>query len=361
MKRKVFSRTYAAMVLTLLFCSVSVFAQNDTTKIKMGTKKIIIINQQDIDKLENGKLEFKTEILDLQNKIAKLKESTDTTKTAVNKKEIANLENQIVALQKGITDIDTQISELELQNAKDKKEKKHKNDFTDGDWDWSKWHRHNRDHFHGHWAGFELGLNNYVDKNNNFDLPVYANGQKASFMDLNPTHSWAFALNFLEYNIPLIKKYVGLTTGMGLEWNGYYFKNNVKLTERNDSIVGIDPGNGISYAKNKLRTTYLNIPLIFEIQIPTGENHRMFYIAAGVVGGVRLWSSMRYLYSKDGYSYDEVADGDYQLNTFRYGFTARIGYGALKLFANYEVTPLFKTGNGPELHPVTIGLTLLSF
>jgi len=38
-----------------------------------------------------------------------------------------------------------------------------------------------------------------------------------------------------------------------------------------------------------------------------------------------------------------------------------VGDGALTLFAEYSLTPLFREGQGPDLTPVTVGITLVGF
>jgi hypothetical protein len=50
-------------------------------------------------------------------------------------------------------------------------------------------------------------------------------------------------------------------------------------------------------------------------------------------------------------------------NTLPYRLAARVqlGYGGLNLFAEYGLTQFFKDGRGPELVPVTAGITLVGF
>ena len=38
--------------------------------------------------------------------------------------------------------------------------------------------------------------------------------------------------------------------------------------------------------------------------------------------------------------------------------TARIGFGHFSLYGSYALTPLIKDGQGPVVHPYSIGLTL---
>ena len=49
------------------------------------------------------------------------------------------------------------------------------------------------------------------------------------------------------------------------------------------------------------------------------------------------------------------------MNTFRYGLTARVGLGFIRFYANYDLVPLFQKDRGPELYPVSVGITILSF
>ena len=52
---------------------------------------------------------------------------------------------------------------------------------------------------------------------------------------------------------------------------------------------------------------------------------------------------------------------DFNLSTFRYGFTARVGYRGLKLYATYYPVQLFEVDKGPEVYPFSVGLILFNF
>lgn len=209
--------------------------------------------------------------------------------------------------------------------------------------------------FKPHWAGIEMGINNYLNNDLNMELPP-AN----SYMDLNTSRSWNFNVNFMEYGIGLGTDKVGLVTGLGLEWSNYHFDDgNVIEEDENGNIVPSYPGAFSSVQRAKLQTTFLTAPLLLEFQIPMGKK-RMF-ISGGVIGGVKLGSKTKRVYTRDGDKFKDKVKDDFNINALRYGFTARIGYRNLKLFANYYPTPLFENGKGPELYPFSVGLTLLSF
>lgn len=210
--------------------------------------------------------------------------------------------------------------------------------------------------FKPHWAGFEIGLNNFVNSDFNMDL-----APENSFMKLNTEKSWAVSLNLLEYGLTLGTDKVGLVTGLGFEWNNYFFDggNVIKKGEDGTIIEYMIPDENASIRRAKLRTTYLNAPLLLEFQIPAGD-HRIF-ISGGVIGALKLGSKTKTVYSVDGGKQKDKEKSDFYLSPLRYGFTARVGYRAVKLFANYYPTSLFESGRGPELYPFSVGLTLISF
>ncbi len=206
--------------------------------------------------------------------------------------------------------------------------------------------------FKGHWAGFEFGLNNFVVKDLDFNLP-----QESEYMELKPNLSWTWALNLPEVSIPLYNRYVGFVSGLGLEWNSYRLKRNIDLeiAENGDlTYLNIDR----TYEKNSLNAFYLNIPFILEGQIPVNGKDDRIFIGVGVVGGVKFHSNVKKTYLEDGQKRKLKDNDDYNLNPFKYGLTARIGYKDASLFANYNVSTLFEKGDGPELYPVSVGLRI---
>lgn len=45
----------------------------------------------------------------------------------------------------------------------------------------------------------------------------------------------------------------------------------------------------------------------------------------------------------------------------RYGFTGRIGYKWLNLWGYYQLSTLFQKTKGPEMYPISIGITIIPF
>ena len=216
-------------------------------------------------------------------------------------------------------------------------------------WDENKDGDSRRNRFRGHWAGIELGLNNYATANNSLVLP-----DNIGYMTLHSGKSTNFNINFSQLSIGLTR-HIGFVTGLGLNWNNYRFDGNNNIAKgENGMIEVLDPG--ATLKKSKLATLYLTLPLFFEMQLPV--HHNNLSIAAGPIGAIKLSSHTKMVFEDD----EKVkSNGDFSLNMLRYGATARIGYGNFMIYGTYYKTPLFQSGKGPDgvgLHPFEIGVAL---
>ena len=206
--------------------------------------------------------------------------------------------------------------------------------------------------FKGHWSGLEFGLNNYLTGEGDM-LNDHDN------LALNQGRSWGFYLNLLQYSMPFIKNHFGFVTGLGLEWNNYGFNNDISLVADTDIVV--TEASNIDLSKNKLRTTYLIAPFMLEYQTAACDSKKKFFIGAGLLCCIRLCSSTKQEWGGGHTEHEYIVYDDYNLNTFRYGLTGRIGYGNIGLFANYNITPLFRGNTNYELYPLTVGIRIIGF
>jgi len=44
-----------------------------------------------------------------------------------------------------------------------------------------------------------------------------------------------------------------------------------------------------------------------------------------------------------------------------YGFTLRVGYKSVNLYGYYQISNIFKRGLGPEMYPISVGITFTPF
>lgn len=202
-----------------------------------------------------------------------------------------------------------------------------------------------------HWAGLDFGVTMLMDDNfsyNNFNNNPFWNNDAA--------RSQVWNLNLAEYKFNFGTPYVGLTTGLGLSFTSVAFKDDYLLTSNADTLFAtIDTVN--TYSKNKLRASYLTVPLLLEFNT-NADADRSFYLAAGVVGGVRLTSKVKRNGEFEGREFKERIKGNYNLNSFKLDAAVRMGYGSWGVFANYSLLPLFDDGATVPVYPLTFGLSL---
>jgi len=269
-------------------------------------------------------------------------EGQDTTKIKLGKKGVTIVENEEGS--PSVTWEDLPEDELELDDDDDW-------DDDDCDDDGSK-----RNKFEGHWSGMEIGLNGFV--NDDFSMNV-----EPDFMDLNTGKSWNYNINFLQQDLALGTPYLGLVTGLGFEVSNYHFDNGNVITEVAGEIIDVFPPINTTSEKARLQTVFLTAPLLLEFQVPAGK--KKFFISGGVIGGVKLVSKTKMVYYENGDKKKDKAKDDFNISALRYGFTARIGFKSLKIFANYYPTALFEDGGGPDegdnLYPFSVGLSLIDF
>ena len=273
----------------------------------------------------------------------------DTTKIRLGNKGITIVEKD------GKTTVNIDNLDKKKEKGKDEVEEKDEDvDVPDNDENSDHEKTHKKKHFEPHFAGVELFMNNYLSANHSLSLP-----NDISYMELNAGKSMGVNVNILEYAIP-VASFTGFVTGLGIEFNSYYFDGNNNIEKVDNHIVEKQLPANNTYVKTKFRDTYITIPLLYEIQIPDGHE-KPFYISAGVIGGAKIGSSTKEIFKQNGHERTEVNDGGLNILAFRYGIQARMGYRFLNLFATYYPTGLFEKGKGPEVYPFNVGLTLVSF
>ncbi|MCG8579092.1 MAG: PorT family protein [Bacteroidales bacterium] len=217
-----------------------------------------------------------------------------------------------------------------------------------------------REKFKGHWAGCDLGFNGYMTSDFSTDLPA-----DAMFMDLNASKSVMFSINFLQYNIGLQKHKNNFGMVLGAGWTFYNYRTDLPYTFERDPDTGKTIGVPIpeerKMEKNKITTSFINIPLLFEWQIPASEKFHRFYISAGPYCGFKLGGHTKVVYKEDGDRNKDKGRDDINLTAFQYGGMVRMGYRFINLYATYNFSTLYSENRGPELYPFTIGVSLIQF
>lgn len=210
-----------------------------------------------------------------------------------------------------------------------------------------------KEKYDGHWGGFDLGVNGFLDENFEINTP-----DGYDYLDLKMEKSINVNLNIFEQNFNLITEKVGLTTGLGLEWNNYRFKNNAVISNM-DTLAGyLDVMENPRFTKSKLVTSYLTLPLMIEFQTNSYSKINSFHAGVGVLSGLRIGTHTKLVDENDK---KDKEHGSTAMNPFKLELMARIGWGKLNVYGKYALTQLFKENRGPEVYPFSIGITLVNW
>jgi hypothetical protein len=213
--------------------------------------------------------------------------------------------------------------------------------------------------FKGHGSHLDLGINTFTP----VDYSMYGANPNFSptndFMELNYNKSIEVSINPFHVNLGIINgrtqhsAKMGIVAGLGFTFNNYTFDNNLTIARMNNRIEPVDLSltENIQAKKTKLTTSYLTVPVMLEITLPGGDA----FISAGAIGSLKLGSKTKYKTA----NVKQKDHGDFYLNPFRYGFTARIGYKSFSLYGTYYVSELFQENKGPLTTPFSIGIGIM--
>ena len=207
------------------------------------------------------------------------------------------------------------------------------------------------------WAGINLGFNQFVKFSDLSEL----NGDMENW-SINPWKSTTWNINIMEFNVSLIKRHLLLTTGLGFEFRKYGFDKNIDLVYNNDKV---EPAinNNLDYGKNKLSASYVQIPLLLEINT-SSRAKKGLYLAGGVIGGYKMSSEMNQSYKINGQKIKKETHDNFNLNSYQVEGTVRIGINRFTFFTNFDMVPVFKEGKigtNHNLSNVTFGIQLIGF
>ena len=170
---------------------------------------------------------------------------------------------------------------------------------------------------------------------------------------------------FVLYDYALIGRNLSLGFGGGIANNNIY--NNAKLVNLDTTAILVPISDSLyQYKKNKLETSWFEIPLELRFRTNPDKINKTFKIALGLRGGYLLDSKIKYK-GEDLTNTAGTGDNVFiktkrlpHISKYRLGYTARVGYANFNLFWYQSLTPLFKKGEGPDIIPFSIGFSFNS-
>ncbi len=221
----------------------------------------------------------------------------------------------------------------QVKNEISIKHKKHSNDMTEA------------------FGGFEFGVGTFVTPNMNTTLDP-AN----KYLETNLGSSWRFAINFGDFDLPIIKGYLALTSGFGFSFDHYGFKNKDTLINGENTKVLEFKATDATLTTSRLSQFNLTIPVLIKLNSSYNVNENCFYVATGVIINYTVGNSIYTEYSNNGVEYEKRYSSDFFVNKFRADATLRIGYNHVSVFANFGLVPMFETAKVADTRTMQTGL-----
>jgi hypothetical protein len=176
-----------------------------------------------------------------------------------------------------------------------------------------------------------------------------------SDIDLRTIHQGATAFGM--FNFQLGESLTSFSVGLGIRNHNMYSNSRIDDVKA-DTIHFTAIPDGVIYRRSKINIVYLDLPVEFKVRFDNG-----FKVTVGFKAGWKIDSKEKYF----GDRYDvrigvkEKSKDIRQLEGFSYGPTLRIGYKFISLYSYYQISDVFKRNVGPELRPISVGLTITPF
>ncbi len=166
---------------------------------------------------------------------------------------------------------------------------------------------------------------------------------------------------FMMYNLQMGESLHSFSIGLGIRSVNMYTNSRVEDVKGDSIIFKLIPNtftNTVEYKRTKINMTYAEIPLEFKFKFESG-----FKFGVGFKGGWLIDSKEKYVGTReDTGTWEKVKQKDINyLEDFAFGATVRVGYKFISLFGYYQITKVFEVSRGPELYPISVGITITPF
>ncbi len=149
---------------------------------------------------------------------------------------------------------------------------------------------------------------------------------------------------------------LGISTGLKINWVHYSFERDFTLNRNAPDFESALDFNVPELRKNRLRGTYLQIPVLLEFNSNPRRRSQSLNLGIGYVHQFLLGSQYRYKTTEG----DKFRTrGDFNLRRSMGMVEGRLGIGNLNFFVQYGLSNLFQAGDGPEVTPINFGINII--
>ena len=178
---------------------------------------------------------------------------------------------------------------------------------------------------------------------------------------------------YYQYEMQILKSKISFVPGIGVSLERFKFRNGeiLRFPDNNrDSVIlqSVFQHQITTLRKSQLITNYVEVPLELRYSTKPMDPSRSFKVSIGGRVGY-LYDAFTKIKFKDDGEFKQIKDKqNFNLNRLRYGVYTKIGFGNFALFGYYNLSPLFKEGEGfhnmgqpIDFNTFTAGISLSSF
>lgn len=192
----------------------------------------------------------------------------------------------------------------------------------------------------------DLGFSKLID-NGSFTLSPTNN-----FLAYKPGKTSTFSFDVLQFGYRFSPNFKVYLAG-GFDWTLIRLKQNITIQNNSTELTYIPET--INFSKNRFSSSYVHIPLNFELRSKENDKGNRFFFVFGPEVGFLLNGKVKQISDENG---KEKIKDDYHFQAFRYGGSVRIGYGCLGIFTKYYANDMFATPAQKGLKNMSFGITL---
>lgn len=201
---------------------------------------------------------------------------------------------------------------------------------------------------------FELNWNGWANQPDSLDTKWYGRG-------INLYTFYDFKLGEQDF--------VSFGAGAGISYNNVYHRSTIAVQDIDTSAtasqfatVFVPIPEGRDVKRNKLATTYVEVPLELRFRTKPDKFGKRFKVNPGIRLGYLLTGIAKYRGDDD--SGAEIKYKTYLLpniNKYKISTSLRVGYGNFSLVGSFAFSSLFVKDAGPGIKPFSIGVSFNSF
>lgn len=161
----------------------------------------------------------------------------------------------------------------------------------------------------------------------------------------------------LMYDFPVKEgSHFSVAPGLGISGSNIFLKKQTAGIGQNTSSLNFQSDS--SYKHYKLATAYVEIPIELRYRDHPDNANKGFKASAGLKFGALLNAHTKGKSVAFGSKQTDKVSNKRFFQTWRVAAVARVGWGNFSLFGTYSLTALLKTGEGPVLNPLQVGLSV---